>query len=221
MKISPEFFHQMFNISLAVDKAIMVIGFMIFATVCISYPLSFVTLVLVVVTTIYVMSCRQYLKIQKSNLERQVKMLTAFDGYEAEFDNIFPGPSSAEKILVCVEDKLGEGKHLIRQALVMRGDDEFALVGVGYYRNAEGEGLTTHTEQLTAERAVWIFEESQIAKARVLGLSRPYRKNGDSSGDPVLPGQQASGDSHGDGDGGGGGGGGGDGDGGGGGGGGD
>lgn len=198
MKTSPEFFHQMYDSSLAGEKTIMTIGFLIFAGVCLTYPLSFVTIVLVAVTAIYVLSCLQYLKLQKSNIERQVKMLTAFDDYEAEFDKVFPEPTTAEKILVCVEDKLGQGKQLIRQALVMRGDDEFALVGVGYYRTSEGDGLTTYTEQLTPERAVWIFEESQIAKARVLGLPRPYRKNGDSSGDPVLPGQQVSGDHHGD-----------------------
>lgn len=207
MKTSPEFFHQMYDSSLAGEKTIMSIGFLAFAAVCVSYPLSFVTIILIAVTAIYALSCCQYLKLQKSNIDRQVKMLTSFNDYEAEFDKVFPEPSSAEKILVCVEDKLGQGKHLIRQALVMRGDDEFALVGVGYYRSVDGEGLETHTEQLTPERAVWIFEESQIAKARVLGLPRPYRKNGDSSGDPVLPGQQVSGDSHGDGDGGGGGGG--------------
>ncbi|WP_408602230.1 hypothetical protein [Pseudomonas sp. PLMAX] len=207
MKTSPEFFHQMYDASLAGEKTIMTFGFLAFAGVCVNYPLSFVTIVLVAVTAVYALSCYQYLNLQKSNIERQVKMLTAFNDYEAEFDKVFPEPSSSEKILVCVEDKLGHGKHLIRQALVMRGDDEFALVGVGYYRNLEGEGLTTHTEQLTPERAIWIFEESQIAKARVLGLPRPYRKNGDSSGDPVLPGHQVSGDSHGDSDGGGGGGG--------------
>lgn len=203
MKTSPEFFHQLHDNSMAGAKTLMTLGFLGLLGVCLAYPASIVTLVLIMVAGIYAVSCYHFIGQAQRKVERQLKMFSEFDGFEAEFDKIFPEPSNTPKLLICVQDKIGEGKHLIRQTLVMRDDHEFALVGLGYYRNTEGEGLVTHTERLEPEAAIWIFEESQIAKARALGLPRPYTKNGDSGADPVLPGHSASGDDHGHSDGGG------------------